>query len=93
MDYKKELLALIDQLLAGELTVPQFRDSYYDFYLEEVSDEALTTQDSEFFGLVQEMLDWTTLGPPEEDRAVGWMGHEEFIDWVASERVQYELQK
>jgi hypothetical protein len=90
MDYRKELLALVDQLLAGELTVPQFRAFYYDFYLEEVPDEALTVQDSEFFGLVQEMLDWTTLAPPEEDRAVGWMSHEEFRDWVAGERVRYQ---
>jgi hypothetical protein len=91
MDYKKQLLALVDQLLAGELTVPQFRVAYYDFYLDEVPDEALTIQDSEFFGLVQEMLDWTALAPPEEDRAVGWMSYDEFRDWVAGERLRYQF--
>jgi len=89
MDYREALLRSIDRLIAGGLTVPKFRDEYYDFYLETVPDDALSDRDSEFFGLVQEMLDWTTSDPPKVDKEAGWMDYEEYLNWLEERRSAY----
>ena len=89
MDYKKNLLTKIERLLSGEWSVDKFRDEYYDYYLEEVPDDALSDSDSQFFGYIQEMLDWTARDPPPEDRQYGWMNHAEFIVLAVRQRARY----
>lgn len=89
MEYREQLLSMIDRLISGEVTVPEFRDIYYDFYLEQVPDELIEERDSNFFGLIQEMLDWTAEDPPDEDERCGWMSYEEFRKWVANQRAEY----
>lgn len=89
MDYIKALMERIERLLRGEWSVPKFRAEYYDFYLEQVPDESLTDKDAEFFGYVQEKLDWTHENPPPQDRSDGWMNHDEYIEWVREHRQLY----
>lgn len=89
MDHKKNLMNQIEHLLSGGWTVDEFRDKYYDYYLEGVPDDALSDSDSQFFGYIQEMLDWTALDPPPEDKQYGWMNHIEFISLVARQRDRY----
>ncbi len=89
MDYKKKLADMIEMLLSGEWSVPQFRSEYYGFYLEKVPDDALSDEDAIFFGSVQEKLDWTDASPDNESRQFGWLNHKEFIQWVQDQREQY----
>ena len=82
MDHKAALLNKIGRLLSRELPVPEFRKEYYDFYLEQVPDEALSDRDAQFFGSVQEKLDWTNENPDLESQNYGWMNYEQYIKWV-----------
>ena len=55
----RELLySLVEKLLANTTSVPEFRNEYYNLYLEGVSDDALSDRESELLGLLQEILDW-----------------------------------
>lgn len=81
-DYKKELLSRISNLLEGEWDVPTFQKNYYFYYLNEVPDGALTTNESLFFSSIKEKLDFTDEKPDEESRKYGWINHQEYIDWV-----------
>ena len=88
MNYKKMLIDMINKLLSGEWSVPKFRSKYYDFYLEEVPDEALSDKDASFFGSIQEKLDWTDESPDNESQQFGWLNHKEFIQWVQYQHEQ-----
>src|SRR5262245_33819343 len=89
MDYKEHLLSMIEHLVRGEWSVPEFEKHYYLFYVEEVPDEALSDVDSSFFGSVQERLDWTHAEPDATSRGYGWLNHEEFRSWVVEELKRY----
>ena len=89
MDYIAVLLERIDWLLNRELSVSEFREQYYDFYLEQVPDESLSDGDAQFFGAVQEKLDWTDENPDTESRSYGWMNYNEYIKWVRDYRQSY----
>jgi len=82
MNYRAELLGMIDRLVKGEWSVDQFRDAYYDFYLEQVPSDELSAEELDFFGAVQERLDWTSESPNKDERGYGWMDHQEFIEWL-----------
>lgn len=88
-NYKKELMDMIDRLLAGDWTVEQFDRAYYDFELEEVPRESLSEDEDDFFSTVREKLDWTTPSPTEYEREHGWLTHEEFVDWVRLEQIRF----
>lgn len=88
MNYKAALLRKIERLLSSELSVPEFRKEYYDFYLE-LPDEALSERDAKFFGLVQEKLDWTDASPDLESQNFGWMNYDQYIKWVDDYQKQY----
>lgn len=89
MNYKKMLADMIERLLSGKWSVPEFRSGYYNFYLEQVPDEDLSDEDARFFGSVQEKLDWTNASPDQESQQFGWLNHEEFIQWVKNQYEQY----
>lgn len=89
MNYKKKLADMIEMLVSGKWSVPQFKSEYYDFYLEKVPDEALSESDAIFFGSVQEKLDWTDASPDKESQQFGWLNHKEFIQWVQTQREHY----
>src|SRR5262245_4717562 len=89
MEYREQLLNMIDHLVRGEGSVPEFERHYYRFYIEEVPDDALSDRDSEFFGTVHERLDWTDASPDNESRRHGWLDHEEYRHWVAQELIRY----
>jgi hypothetical protein len=42
MNYHQTLMKMIERLLSGEWSVSKFENEYYDFYLEEVPDKALS---------------------------------------------------
>ncbi len=73
MDCKDQLLAMIDRLVSGEWSVPEFEKQYYFFCLIQVPDDALPDdRDFAFFAMVQEKLDWTNAAPDAESR---WLCH------------------
>ncbi len=80
------MLQMIDRLVGGEWSVDRFHDAFYDFYLEKVPHEQLRAEALEFFGGVQEKLDWTRKTPTEEERRYGWLDEDEFIEWVRTQR-------
>ncbi len=83
IDYKASMLEMIRKLVDGESTVPEFEKAYYLFYLEEVPEDGpLSDRDWDFFGLVQERLEWTDENPDEESRSYGWHDHRGYVEYV-----------
>ena len=62
--------------------VPIFYDEYYHFFLEEVPQGSLTYTELEFFGQVQELLDWTAENPSQEEIELGWKSYSGYHKWV-----------
>ena len=90
MDSKDQLLAMIDRLVGGEWTVPEFETHFYFFYLDQVENDAISNdRDADFFDMVHEKLDWTDAAPDVESRREGWIDHAEYRDWVAQELARY----
>ena len=48
-DFKRELIDMIDRLLAGAWTVEEFRREYYDCWLDGVPRGVLSDDEEEFF--------------------------------------------
>ncbi|WP_293005998.1 hypothetical protein [Nitrosomonas sp.] len=88
-DYIKQMLTMIDNLLSGMWKIDEFRSNYYDFYLEEVPDDLLSDTESEFFGGVQEKLDWVDESPDIESQNSGWLNHEQFVEWVKQQKIKF----
>lgn len=82
MDYTSTLLDMVQRLVSGEWSVPQFQEMFYDFYIEDVPGDAMADRDDEFFGALQEKLEWTDPAPPDEDRLYGWINHAEYVGWA-----------
>ena len=82
MNYRNILIEKIEKLIRGEFSVPQFTDSYYGYFLEEVSQDVLTDIETAFFGLIQETLDWTVENPSEEDKKYGYLNYSGYTDWL-----------
>ena len=54
MNYKKELIKKIEKLLNSEIDVSEFEKNYYLFFIETVPDNALSDEEFDFFGEIQE---------------------------------------
>lgn len=63
------------------IDVRTFEDKYYFFYINEIPDDVLTTDENIFFGDIQEKLDYVT-DDPEEDRQYGYITPAEYIEWL-----------
>ncbi len=79
---------MVNNLVTGVWTVSEFRKNYYDFYLEEVPDEALSDDEAEFFSGIQEKLDWVDESPDFESQSAGWLDHEQFVELVKSQKAK-----
>lgn len=86
----KKLMSMIEGLLQGKFSVKKFRENYYDYYLDDVSDESLTESESGFFGHVHEMLDWVDESPDRESRNNGWLDDQEFLEWLKSYKNDFD---
>lgn len=82
MDYKKTLIEKINNLVNGNWSVSKFEEEYYKYFLNEVPDMALTTNEMDFFGLVQERLDWTGPNPTMEEKKEGYLDYQEYTEWL-----------
>lgn len=90
MDYRTELLGMVARLIDGSWDVPTFEKAYYDFYVSRVPDCALTDREHEFFGFLQERLDWTDAAPDVESRRYGWQNHVEYRAWAAELLLRFQ---
>lgn len=86
LDHSEFLLNAIDAFLRGELTFPEFRERYYDYYIDQLPEWALTDRERDFFSEVQEKLDWVDRNPDYESRRAGWIDYEQFTTWLRVER-------
>jgi hypothetical protein len=82
MDYRALLLHKIHNLISGTWEVPEFEREYYRYFLDEIPDGVLTQNEMEFFGLVQEQLDWISEAPSEIERRDGWRSYSEYVEWL-----------
>lgn len=90
MDYKKLLLEKIEKLIENKMSVSEFEKEYYMFYVDKVPDNVLTDYDSDFFGYVQEKLDWVAEKPDDEERKYGWINYDEYVEWVKRQLKNYK---
>jgi hypothetical protein len=86
MQHRDYLLQMTEKLLREEWSVPDFRTRYYDFYLEKAQDDALSEANWDFFGAIQEKLDWIDEKPDPESKNYGWLNHDQYVLWA---RVRY----
>jgi hypothetical protein len=83
MTYRDILLEKIEKVTSGAWTVPEFREDYYWYMLNDVPEDAFSgIEEEQFFALVREQLEWTTANMTPEAKRDGYMSHEEYIDWV-----------
>jgi hypothetical protein len=89
MNYRGVLLNMVVKLLSGEFSLPQFRNDFYDFYIEKVPEDVMSGRDYEFFGRLQEKLDWTDEEPSDNDKLWGWLTYEDYRDWAGHQVKEY----
>lgn len=89
MEHKAALVEMITRLLEGDWSVPEFQRQFYDYYLEKVPGTELSDRDAEFFGAVQEKLDWTDINPDPESKKHGWINQGEYVQWVRYKYWEY----
>jgi hypothetical protein len=87
---EKRLLDMIDRLLAGTWDVDAFRNVFPDFYLQ-LSDNALSKEQFDFFGEIQEKAGWVSYRefPTDEDISDGVTTKRQFVEWLRDWRVGY----
>lgn len=81
-EYIEKLNTLIENFISSSITFDQFKSSYSNCYLEEVSDKMLSDADIDFFGRIQEKLDWVDNDFDLESREYGWINEKEFSSWL-----------
>ena len=89
INYEKILLGLIDKLISGEWSVPEFESVYYRYVVEVIPADALSEEDEMFFCDIQETLDMTAENPDKEDRKYGYRDHGEYVAWVKNQVEKY----
>ncbi len=81
--WQDQLTNKINKLLIGEYSVEEFREAYYWFFVDEVPEDVLSGDECDYFGGIQEKLDWVTENPESDERKYGWINNDEFVKWVA----------
>ena len=82
MDYLAVLQGMVIRLLDGALTVSEFHDHFYMFFVDEVPDGVLSDRDFSFFCELHEKLDWTAAAPDSVSRGDGWIDEVAYLDWI-----------
>jgi len=90
MNYKEILSEKINNLLSNKWTVPEFEKEYYTYFLEQIPENTLTLQQSTFYGLVQEKLDWTAENPSDQEKKDGWLNHSEYTEWLKENNKHFQ---
>lgn len=88
MEYKQRLMDMINRLLNGSLSVAEFHSQYYEYYLD-APDDALTNKEANYFGTIQERLDFAGESPDATERKEGWMDYEGYVQMVCDLTQQY----
>lgn len=93
MNYERELLSRIDDLLSGVIAYEEFERRYYHFFVDDVPEEprasALSSDQNGFFSSVQVKMDWTIATPDQIDKGYGWLTPGEYVAWLRGEREKY----
>jgi|GEM_PF-5252295 len=78
---------MIQRYLSGEWSFTTFSNVYYDFYIDEISDDELDNLpevESDFFAEIHEKLDWVHEAPDDESRGYGWIDIKQFNQWLTN---------
>ena len=82
-NYRQKMVYMIKKLIEGHWSVDEFEKNYYLYFIDIVPDNYLSeAEEIDFFGVIQEKLDWITLNPDQESREYGWISHVEYIEFV-----------
>ena len=79
----KNMFGMIAKALDREWSVQDFRQGFYDYYLEDVPDEDMSRSEREFFNAIQEKLDWVDENPDDESRGFCWIDNIQFLNWLS----------
>ena len=90
VDPRTELFAQVERLLAGHLSVPAFEARFYDFYMDDVPETALTPREHGFVSAICERLDTTAERPDAESRRRGWIDHGQFLAWLRTHMAEFQ---
>lgn len=60
-----------------------FFNDFYFYYADELPEDALNNQDTDYFGAIHEKLDFVAPDEPDsESRRYGWISAKEFRNWL-----------
>jgi hypothetical protein len=86
VDFRAELVAIIDSFLAGERSFEAFHRDFSRCFIDEIPEEDLTLEMADQYGAVHEKTEWTTRSPTPEERDVGWIDVPQFSSWLRGYR-------
>jgi hypothetical protein len=87
-ELRKTLDSLIDRLCSGALSVGDFREGYYLLQAEHPAHE-MSPYESDYYGQIQEALDWTVPSLDDEARRDGYMDEEQYRQNVCELRKRF----
>ena len=84
---------MVEKYLSGEWSFADFKNTYYDFYLTDITDKELDDIpefESNYFAEIHEKLDWVDENPDDESRQVGWIDVKQFLFWLSGRSAKLE---
>jgi hypothetical protein len=90
VDHRAELLSQVERVLDGTLSVSAFDARFYDYYIDEVPDDALESRGHDFVSAICEKLDFTVENPAAEARRGGWIDHAQFLAWLRAHHAAFD---
>ena len=80
--YRKKILKMPQNLIDGTWSVNEFEKNYFPYFIDEIPNGDLSNEDLDFFGTIQDKLDFTALNPNTESRRYGWISRDEYMIFV-----------
>lgn len=80
----KKLRSVADRYLKHDLDYEGFESEFYHYFLDEVETGEITSQEEEFYSLLQEKMEWTVKLPTKEDEKYGTINHDQYYDFAES---------
>ncbi len=79
---KRDLDALIERYLAGDLSFVAFQRAYSSRFIDDNACVEFSVEEVDHYGAVHEKAEWTSQSPNAEDRSYGWIDPAEFKWWL-----------
>jgi len=90
MNEARILFNLIDEMLKGVISFPEFADRYYDWFHDMPDISAVGDDEFAFLDSVAEVLDYSDKDPDSESRSYGYMTYDEARQRIQQARETYQ---